>query len=126
LPRPRNADRGAEGFVMGKLIYADSDIDIDIDDRALAHLQIVIGSKLRRGESFFMSWKDDPAVGSGRSAIWLDRGVPRYFKFSGSRSPAINREWIAVLAAGANSGAGLVYVAEPNATAPTPHIRGHV
>ena len=112
---------------MGKLIYGDSDLDIDIDDRALAHLQIVIGNKLRRRESFFLSWKDDPAVGDGRSAIWMDSAIPLYFKYSGGRAPAINREWIAVLTGSANSGSGLVFTAEPNSTAgPTPDPRGHV
>jgi hypothetical protein len=112
---------------MGKLVYGDSDIDIDIDDRSLAHLQIVIGNKLRRGESFFFSWKDDPAVGDGRSAIWLDRGIPLYFKFSGGRAPLINREWIEALTSSANSGTGLVFTEEPGQTgAQTSSLRGHV
>ncbi|RWZ64271.1 ATP-dependent DNA ligase [Labedella populi] len=112
---------------MGKLVYGDSDIDIDIDDRSLAHLQIVIGNKLRRGESFFFSWKDDPAVGDGRSAIWLDRAIPLYFKFTGSRAPAINREWIDALNASANSGTGLIFTDEPGqAHGPASSLRGHI
>lgn len=39
---------------MGKLYY-DSTLNTDIDDRTLAHLQVVIGAKLRRGESFYFS-----------------------------------------------------------------------
>ncbi|MEF2975639.1 hypothetical protein V3W46_00275 [Subtercola sp. YIM 133946] len=54
---------------MGKLVYGDSGTEIEFDDRVLTHLQIVIGAKLRRRESFFFSWKDDPAVGDGRSSI---------------------------------------------------------
>ena len=36
---------------MGKLTY-DSTLTVDFDDRVLAHLQLVIGAKLRRAESF--------------------------------------------------------------------------
>jgi hypothetical protein len=46
---------------MGKLAY-DRSLTIDFDDRTLAHLQIVIGMKMRRGESFYFSWKDDQQV----------------------------------------------------------------
>jgi hypothetical protein len=112
--------------VMGKLIYADAELDIDIDDRPLAHLQIVIASKLRRGESFFFSWKDDPSAGGGRSAIWLDRSIPLYFKYSGSRAPAINRQWVAELLI-ANGSLGMVFTDEPNSmSGATPRPRGHL
>ncbi|MCU1404655.1 MAG: ATP-dependent ligase, partial [Glaciihabitans sp.] len=58
---------------MGKLIYGHSDVVIDLDDRHLAHLQVVIGAKLRRSESFFFTWKKD-AVGDGqRGSIWLEK-----------------------------------------------------
>ena len=39
--------------VMGILVFADR--DILVDDRALAHLQIVIIDKFRRNEKFSMS-----------------------------------------------------------------------
>lgn len=55
---------------MGKLTY-DSSITVDFDDRVLAHIQLVIGAKLRRGESFYFSWRDDPLVGGGRSTVWV-------------------------------------------------------
>ncbi|TIH35657.1 ATP-dependent DNA ligase [Subtercola vilae] len=98
---------------MGKLVYGDSGTEIEFDDRVLTHLQIVIGAKLRRRESFFFSWKDDPAVGDGRSSIWLDSSVPLYFRYSASKVPVINREWITVMTSSANSGAGLTFIEEP-------------
>jgi hypothetical protein len=98
---------------MGKMLYGDSEIVIEFDDRALAHLQIVIGSKLRRGESFFFSWKDDVAIGDGRSSIWLDQSIPLYFKYFGGKRPTINAAWIKDLADSANSGQGLVFSPEP-------------
>ncbi|WP_426625323.1 ATP-dependent DNA ligase [Leifsonia sp. McL0607] len=91
---------------MGSLVY-DSSV-IEFDDRVLAHLQVVIVNKLRRRESFAMSWRDCPEVGDGRSTIWLDPSIPLYFKFEGSRVPAINRDWIERLAESANSSTGLI------------------
>lgn len=95
---------------MGTLTY--DSIVIEFDDRLLAHLQIVIVNKLRRRESFAMSWRDAPEVGDGRSAIWLDPSIPLYFKFDGSRIPAINREWVEQLAESAGSSHGLLVVGE--------------
>jgi hypothetical protein len=95
---------------MGTLTY--DSIVIEFEDRLLAHLQIVIVNKLRRRESFAMSWRDAPEAGDGRSAIWLDPSIPIYFKFDGSRVPAINREWVERLADSAASSHGLVVTGE--------------
>jgi len=107
---------------VGKLIYGDSEIEIILDDRALAHIQIVIGSKLRRKEAFFFSWKDNPGEGTGRSAIWLDPAIVLYFRFSGSRPVTINRDWLEAFTSSADSAAGLMLTSEPGtsgAAAPT-------
>jgi hypothetical protein len=100
---------------MGKLLYGTSGIEIEFDDRTLTHLQIVIAAKLRRKESFFFSWKDDPAIGDGRSSIWLDSSIPLYFKFAGGRVPSINREWLDILTASSNGSGGLQFTEEPGA-----------
>jgi hypothetical protein len=97
---------------MGRLTY-DANISADFDDRVLAHLQIVIGSKLRRGESFHFSWRDDASVGDGRTIVWINPGVSLVYKFFGSKTPVINRAWVEALMATANSSAGLHLVPEP-------------
>jgi hypothetical protein len=97
---------------MGKFIY-DSNLTTDFDDRVLAHLQIVIGAKLRRNESFFFTWRDDPMAGDGRNTVWLHPALPVRFKYVGGRMPSINRIWIDQLANAANSGTGLVILPEP-------------
>ena len=102
---------------MGKLLYGTSGTEIEFDDRTLTHLQIVIAAKLRRKESFFFSWKDDPAVGDGRSSIWLDSSIPLYFKFAGGRVPSINREWLDTLTASSNGSGGLQFTEEPSGSA---------
>jgi hypothetical protein len=98
---------------MGVLLYGSSSTEITFDDRALTHLQIVITAKLRRHESFLFSWSNAAAAGSGRSSIWLHPSSTLLYRFSGNRMPAVNREWIEVLMASANSGGGLVFTIEP-------------
>lgn len=98
---------------MGTLIYGDANIEVQFEDRVLAHLQLAIGAKLRRKESFFFSWRDDPKVGDGRSAVWVDPSIPLYFKYSGGRSPLINREWLEMMASAAHSPQGLMLMDEP-------------
>ena len=97
---------------MGKLTY-DSTVVVDFDDRLLAHLQMVIATKLRRGESFAFSWRDDAAAGDGRTTIWLHPALPLVFKYFGGKQPAINRAWVEALLQTANSSAGLHIVPEP-------------
>ena len=101
---------------MGSLTY-DGHV-IQIDDRTLAHLQIVIINKLRRGDGFLMSWKDSPTVGDGRSGIWLDRTIPLHFKFEGGRVPVINEAWLLELTASADSSRGLIVTKETGDLSP--------
>jgi hypothetical protein len=112
---------------MGKLLCSSAAFEIGFEDRALAHIHVVVSAKLRRGEKFFFSWQDNVSVGSGRSSIWLEQSIPLYFKFSGSRQVAMNRDWLDALIATANSSSGLVFVPEPGAGAGmTPLPRSHV
>ncbi len=105
---------------MGTFSY-DSILKADFDDRILAHLQLVIGGKLRRGESFFFNWKDDMSVGDGRTTVWMHPTVPVIYKYHGSRMPLINRQWIEALSKSANSSLGLQIVPEPEPeAAPAP------
>lgn len=107
---------------MGKMTY-DSALTVEFDDRVLAHLQLVIGAKLRRGESFWFAWKDEASNGDGRTMLWVTPTISMAFKFYGSRPPTINRAWIEALMLTANSPAGLHVVAEP---ADTPAAHGAV
>ena len=99
---------------MGKMIY-DADVSVTFDDRVLAHLQQVIGAKLRRGEAFYFGWKDDPRSGDGRTTIWLHPAMSLRFKYAGSVPVELNRAWLDALAISADSNQGLVLVPEPGA-----------
>ena len=98
---------------MGSLMYGSRDMEVSFDDRALMHLQIVITAKLRRGESFIFSWTSALEATSSRSSIWLDPSSILLYRFSGSRTPAINRRWIETLMLSANSPGGLFFTVEP-------------
>ncbi len=97
---------------MGSLTYEQS-VKVDFDDRVLAHLQVVIGSKLRRGEAFFLSWRDEASLGDGRTSIWLNPRCALVFKYFGSRPPRLNAAWVDALADTANAPSGLYVVPEP-------------
>src|SRR4051812_45752818 len=100
---------------MGSLQY--DGVVIEFDDRLLAHLQIVIATKIRRNESFFMSWRDAIEGGDGHSSLWVHPAHYPYFKYSGSRSPKINPEWVEAMTVAANSSRGLVIMTEDSVTA---------
>jgi hypothetical protein len=97
---------------MGSLYYGDSAEPINIDDRALAHLKIVIATKLRRNESFTLSWRHAEAENSGRSTIWLHPSIPLRFVFAAPEPPEISRQWVEDLANSANSSGGITLVDE--------------
>lgn len=101
---------------MGTLVYGGQSAEIDFDDRALFHLELVIANKLRRGESFMFTWKNESSVGDGRSTIWIDRSIPLYFTFYGSKVPTVNAAWLELLTESANSTTGLILVPEPKTT----------
>jgi hypothetical protein len=97
---------------VGRLIY-DSATTINMEDRTLAHLQIVIGAKLRRGECFPFRWKAAESLGGGLNSLWMAPNISLHFKYFGSRPPRINMAWIDALALSSNSEAGLQLVPEP-------------
>jgi hypothetical protein len=105
---------------MGKILYGDAGTEIVFDDRDMAHLQLVIGAKLRRRESFFFTWKEDPSVGEGRASIWIDAAIPMYFKYYGSKAPTINRDWLELLTLSANSAQGMQFMSEPQGAPDAP------
>lgn len=97
---------------MGKFVY-EGEVRADFEDRLLAHLQIVMRDKLRRGEAFFFTWKEDVSIGGGRVAVWVHPGASLTFRFHGSRTPSLSREWVDALMYTANGPAGLYIVPEP-------------
>lgn len=103
---------------MGTIYYGGSATPIHIEDRALAHLKVVVATKLRRGESFTLSWKHPEDEARGRSTIWLHPSIPLRFVFDEPEPPELSREWLEELSQTANSSGGIMLVAEHIDTAP--------
>ena len=90
---------------MGTLKY--DGVTVEFDDRLLAHLEIVIVQKLRRQESFLMTWQDEIGLAGGRSGIWLHPASMLHFHFAGKEKVVIDHDWVMKLMASANSAMGL-------------------
>ncbi|PVE95600.1 hypothetical protein [Microbacterium sp. TPD7012] len=97
---------------MGSLIYGGGDDAIHIEDRALAHLKVVIATKLRRNESFTLSWRHPEEDPAGRSTIWLHPSIPLRFTFEEPETPQLNMRWIEDLMHSANSSGGIQLIDE--------------
>ena len=97
---------------METVYYGGSATPIYIDDLALAHLKVVIATKLRRGESFTVSWQHPEDQEPGRTTLWLHPSIPLRFVFDEPESPQLSREWIEDLANSANSSGGILLVSQ--------------
>ncbi|MPT14547.1 MAG: hypothetical protein E2601_06535 [Microbacterium sp.] len=96
---------------MGTIQYGGGS-EIHIDDRALAHLKVAISTKLRRNESFTLSWKHPEADAPGRSTIWLHPSIPLRFVADDAETPQLNAKWVQTLMIEASSSSGISLVDE--------------
>lgn len=72
---------------MGTLYYGAGPAPIQIEDTLLAHLKVVMATKLRRDESFTLAWQHDEHSPAGRTTIWVGPSIPLRFVFD-SPEPA--------------------------------------
>ncbi|MBT2473436.1 hypothetical protein J7E68_02310 [Microbacterium sp. ISL-103] len=96
---------------MGSLYYGGSE-PIHIEDRALAHLKVVVATKLRRNERFTLTGKHPEGDSEGRSTVWLQTPNPPRFVFDETETPVLSRRWIEDLAHSASSSGGITLVDE--------------
>lgn len=92
---------------MAKLFYGTAPEPIAVEDRMLAHVKVVIATKLRRGESFTLSWTHRPDEPGGRSTIWVEPSIPLRFVFESEQAEALDQNLLKRLANDANSSRGL-------------------
>jgi hypothetical protein len=97
---------------VGKFIY-EGGVRTEFDDRVLSHLQVAIGTKLRRNEPFYFTWHGDVSTGGGRTTVWVHAAASLVFTYYGGRPARINRTWLEALMRTANSPGGLQVVTEP-------------
>jgi hypothetical protein len=93
---------------MGTLYYGAARTPIHIDDRLLAHLKVVATSKLRRNESFLLSWDEPAENGSGRGSVFIHPTCDLIFRFDGSRSAELDQALLEQMAAESMSSRGLI------------------
>jgi len=105
---------------MGTLFYADQ--AIEMDDRTLAHLKVAVVTKLRRGESFTLSWTHAEGEPVGRTTIWMHESIPLRFEFGEPQPPQLHREWIEEILRSANTTGGIQLTAEHIETGPVPEV----
>ncbi|MCW3493230.1 hypothetical protein [Microbacterium sp. SSM24] len=95
---------------MGTLHYGAPSIGLPLDDRVLAHLELVITAKLRRQESFAFAVVDEKT--DVRQSVWISPVTSLRFEYE-APMPEINRQWLQELVDTANSSGGLRVVPEP-------------
>lgn len=98
---------------MGTLTYAG--VDYAMDERVLAHLKIAITAKLRLGEGFLLNWQIPSTQGSGRVSLWISPQIPIVYRFSGSRVPELNKNWIDALTRSSHGIRGMLVMDEAQA-----------
>ena len=94
---------------MGSLHYGSPPASFELDDRTLAHVELVVLAKLRRNESFALTLDD---AKGGRSTIWINASSTLRLQFA-EPGADINREWLEELIDSANTTAGMKIVPEP-------------
>lgn len=94
---------------MGSLHYGSPPATFDLDDRTLAHVELVVLAKLRRHESFALTIDD---AKDGRQTIWINSSSTLRFEFA-TKTHEINREWLDELIDSANTTVGMRVLPEP-------------
>jgi len=92
---------------VGQLFYGTDTEPAELPDRVLAHVKTVVAAKLRRGESFTLSWQHPGDAVGGRSTLWLNPSIPMRFVFSNPEGETLDPEILQRFARAANSSGGL-------------------
>lgn len=79
---------------MGRLRYDGTSEPILIDDETLAHLKVIVGTKLRRQESFMMTWHPREGGDTGRLTVWIHPAIPLQFLFTSAESLPVEKHRI--------------------------------
>ena len=92
---------------MGRLYYGNGTDAIEMPDRTLTHLRVLATTKLRRSESFSVSWRHVDGVPGGRSTIWLHCSIPLRFELDSAETEQLDRDYLEQMAKAASSSGGL-------------------
>jgi hypothetical protein len=92
---------------MGYLFYGDNTEPIQISDRLLAHLKVVITTKLRRRESFTLTCRHEAGAPAGRASLWLQESIPLRFVFDQAEAETLDPQLLREFAEQATMSGGL-------------------
>lgn len=93
---------------MAHLYYGAETRPAEIPDRVLAHVKVVAATKLRRGESFLLTWRHGTGEGEGRTSLWMQPSIPLRFVFDHGEPETLDAEYLRALANEATSSRGIV------------------
>lgn len=93
---------------MAHLFYGSETRPAEIPDRILAHVKVVTATKLRRGESFLLTWRHPAGEAPGRTSLWMQPSIPLRFVFDDPEPAALDPEYLRELANEANSSGGII------------------
>lgn len=93
---------------MAHLYYGSETGPAEIPDRILAHVKVVATTKLRRGESFLLTWRHCDGEAPGRTSIWMQPSIPLRFVFASPDPEPLDGDYLRDLANQANSSGGIV------------------
>lgn len=111
---------------MGTLSFITSQHIAEIDDRTLAHLQIVICNKLRRDEKFLLTLAPADGTSGPVTVLWMTSALSIIFTYTLPTRHPINTAWLHLLADAAATNTGLWVVPEPDiAAAPEMELPTH-
>lgn len=104
---------------MGVFRY-DGRTAVEVEDRALFHLQSVILEKLRRGETFALDLHD------GRRAVslWVNQRASIWFEYRGTPHLTLNHAWLEDMTETAGVHGVLRITPEPDAATRMSHRSG--
>jgi hypothetical protein len=89
------------------LYYGGESDPLEFPDELLAHLKVVISTKLRRRESFMLSWQHAGAGNPGRTTLWLQSSIPLRFVFDSPDPAALDAALLRRLGEQANTSTGV-------------------
>jgi len=92
---------------MGKLTYGAIQREIVMEDRLLAHLEVVVLARLRRNNPLTLRWVERDEDGDGRRTIWIHPGSDLYFEYTGAEHGELDRELLDTLVRAADSNSGI-------------------
>jgi hypothetical protein len=104
---------------VGRFIYGTDAEVYEIEDRTLAHLKTAILAKLRLNQTFTLTLGPEHGAGE-RQALWLTPSIPLRFVSDSVDRFTLNRAWVEQLVMSANTGGGMVLVAEPHPDTESP------